>query len=619
MRLIGGFLHLDGRPAEAARLAAMATAMTAPGLRPRITSHVDGPVALLTIDFGQVREGTSLSPCEDSLALAADIRLDAPDQARDATGLAQLLAEQEIAGLEQLAGDFAFAAWNRQDRTLLCARDGFGIRPFFFAHRPDDLFVFASLPRGLHATGLVTRSIDPDFLVSELLFQFAGPERSLFKGVERLAPGGWLLLGPGRPARSGRHWAPDPAQTGSRRIGPVDAATELSRLVEQAVRRRLPAEGPVATHLSGGIDSSAIAILAARNLRSAKRELLAYSHMPTAFGPYSFGGDGAYLAPVLQQEPDIAWQPVRIDAPAAFVLPAMDADQLFPIDPSDRENRIFADAAGRGAAMLLSGWGGDEAASYRQQGVLVEALLSGHWLYLASELRSAGSVRAAWGELSPFLMPDAVRAFVHRLTGRTSSPPGVADLAAGLLRAKHLAGRYPLPSAMPADARRRRLSMLGGHGLTRRVEQWALLSARYGMSAGFPLLDRQLVEFALSLPSELFLREGWSRRVFRDAMAGVLPEDIRWKRTKLDLVVEDPVYVAAQRPLLAERLAAMRHREAIAGLFDLDAVAARLAALPPAEILARTIDTGQGDWAGIENAGSLMRAFKVMAYLEQHG
>lgn len=619
MRLIGGFLHLDGRPAEASRLMAMAAAMTAPGLHPRITRHVEGPLALLTLDFTQGPAGEVPPAGGEGVILAADIRLDEPDRVRDEAGLAALLAAQGAGGLGRLAGDFAFAAWNGRERTLLCARDGFGVRPFFFSHRPDDLFVFASLPRGLHATGLVAGSVDPDHLVSELLFRFDGPERSLFKGVERLPPGGWLMLGPGGRTRSGVHWRPDPAAVGSRRIGPVEAATELSRLMQGAVRCRLPAEGPVAAHLSGGMDSSAITILAAQALRADGRQILAYSHRPGPFGPYRFGGDGAYIAPVLRQEPDIDWQPVQIGDPAAFVLPAMDPDQLFPLDPSHRESRVFADAAARGAATLLSGWGGDEGASYRGGGVLAEALLRGHWLYLAAEMRAMGSVRSALGALSPVLLPGAVRSVARRLLGRWLPSPDIAVLAAGLMRAEAVADRDLSLRAAPPDARRMRLSLLEGHGLTRRAEQWALLGARHGMAVGFPMLDRRLVEFALSLPSGLFLGGGWSRRVFRDAMQGVLPEELRWKPTKTDLMVEDPIHVAGQRALLAARLPALWQRDAIAGLFDLDAVAARLNSLPPADILARTIDCGQGDWPAVEKAGSLMRAFRVMAYLEQHG
>lgn len=619
MRLIAGILHLDGRPADPSRLQSMAAAMTEPGLHPRVEAQVDGPVGLLTLDFESARPGAAPPARDHNLILAADTRLDEPEALRDEAGLARLLAEQGAAGLGALAGDFALAAWNRRDRSLLCARDAFGVRPFFFVHRPDDLFMFASLPRGLHATGLLARSVDREFLIGELLFQFDGPERSLFQGMERLAPGSWLELTPRGSVRSGRHWTLDATSVGSRRISPEDAAAEMSRLIAGAVERRLPATGPAAAHLSGGLDSSAIAVLAARALRPARRQLLAYSHVPGAFGPYSFGGDGAYLAPVFQQEPDIDWRPVRTADPAAFVLPVMDSDQLYPTDPGHRDSRTFADAHRSGASVLLSGWGGDEGASFGWRGVLAEALLTGQWRYLAAELRVLRSAGAAWGALSPFLLPEGVRSFADRALGRAQPGPGVAELAAELLRPEHLAHRRLAPSATRGQARQIRLSLLRGHGLTRRAEHWTILGARHGVSVGFPMLDRRLLEFALSLPSALYVREGRTRRVFRDAMAGVLTDAVRWKRTKHDLAVEDPVHIAAQRPLLAERLARWRRQDAITDLFDLDAVAARLASLPPADVLARTIDTGQGDWAAIERAGSLTRAFRVMSWLEQYG
>jgi len=616
MQLIGGFLHLDGRLADPLRLDAMAAAMTESGLSPKVTKYVDGPVALLTLDFGSA----PASPVRDAnLILAADIRLDEPDDARDDAGLAALLAAQGEAGLARLSGDFAFAVWSKRDRTLLCARDGFGVRPFFFAHRPEELFVFASLPRGLHATGLVPRSIDRDYVVSELLSKFDGPARSLFKGVARLTPGGWLKVGGDRPMQTGFHWRLDPAIAGTRRIDPDDAAAELARLVEGAVRRRLPAAGPVATHLSGGVDSSAIAILAARMLRPANRKLLAYSQSPAVFGSYSFGGDGPFVAPVLRQEPDIVWRAMRIDDPAAFVFPKMDADQLFPVDFSHTDCRIFADAAANGASVLLSGWGGDEGASFTWRGVLAEALVTFRWRYLAAELHALGTARAAWAALSPFLLPPAVLTRMRAMAGRAAAPPSLSIQAASLLHAAQIAERSLTQKSLPPDARRIRFDLLTGLGLTRRAEIWTLLAARHGIAMCFPLLDRRVVEFALSLPSTLFVREGWSRRVFRDAMAGILPEELRWKPTKADIAAETPVYIAAQRARLAGQIAALHKRSVIADIFDIEAITSALDDLPAAEVLARTIETGGGDWAAVESAGNLARAFRVMAYLEQHG
>lgn len=622
MRLIGGFLHLDGRPADPARLDAMAAAMVEPGLNPRITRHVDGPVALLTLDFAQ--SPASEPPAMEgagSVVLAADLRMDGPEGVADAAGLASVLVRDGVAGLDRLSGDFAFAAWDARDRRLTCARDGFGVRPLFIAHQPGRLFAFASLPRGLHATGLVERVLDEEAVVAHVRFHPLPFSRSLFAGVARLEPGSWLRLGPDSPPVHGRHWRPGSADVGWRRMKPADAAAELSALVTEAVRRRLPMAGPVAAHLSGGLDSSAVTVLAARALRPSGRQLLAYSFVPAPFGPYRFGGEGPYLAPVLRQEPDIVWQPVSLQDPVAAVLPRMDTDQLLPMDPGIPETRIMADAAANGARMLLSGWGGDDGASYGvgSLGVLAEALLTGRWAYLAAELRHKGSARAALGALAGELLSPGQRQTLRVLLKRERPTSSAPCLLSGLLRAGRadawLHDRLP----PPRQARHRRLELIRGPFLAQRAEYWALLGARHGVAVSFPLLDRQVVEFALSLPSLLFLREGWPRRLFRDAMVGVLPPEVCWKRSKRDVTPGVFMHIAGQRRLLLDRLAVWRRSSHITGLFDLDAVEKRLCELPAAEDLARILDddsqTSLEQYLALQQSSVLLRIFRTLNYL----
>ena len=628
MRLIGGFLHFGERPAERRRIEAMATAMTAPGLNPRASLHVDGPLALAVLDFAPAPQkyGITGLPCgPGGTILAADIRLDEPVGTSDNQQVIALLEKEGLDGLARLAGDFAFAAWNPRTRTLSCVRDGFGVRPLFFAHRPKEVFVFASLPRGLFASGLTARKVNDDFVINEFMSQHGGPENSLFIGVERLAPGGWLRIGEDGRSTRGHHWRPDRGDTGTARITPEAAAEELSRRIVRAVRRRLPTTGPVATHLSGGVDSSALTVLAARDLRPTGRTVLAYSLTPAPFRAYTFGNEGPFIAPVLQQGPNIRWSPMQVEDQAAFVFPIMDEDHLFPADPRYPEVRIFADAAARGAKTLLSGWGGDEGCSYTGRGVLAEALLAGRWVYLAKELGALATaqkrspLRVARNELSPYLLTGKVCDILRRWRGR-GDEPALPRVMADLLLPDKITGRDMTFAPMPPDARRIRHDLrFLPPGPSRRAEQWALIAARYGMTAAFPLLDREVVAFALSLPSDLFLRGGWSRRVFRDAMAGVLPDELRWKRGKQDILTEGPLYSASQRSLIQKRLSEWRHHPRIAALFDFDAVAARLSALPPTDDLARIMDGAVFGDRSVGHALSLLRASRFMSYLEQWG
>ena len=619
MRLICGFVHLDDQPAEAARLDAMAAAMIEPGLAPRIARRIDGAGALAVLDFA-AGPAIDLPQADNGLTVAADIRLHEPGAGADDGRLLAALGRPGAAGIGALLGDFAFAAWNPQTRTLLCARDAMGIRPFFFAHRPGRAFVFASLPRGLFASGLVERVLDEGYLLGDLLARHHGPERSLFRGVERLAPGGLVRVS-ARGIERDRHWRPDASTAGRRVCRPEEAAEELRALITEAVRCRLPAAGPVATHLSGGLDSASVAILAARILREQGRRLLGYSLLPTPQGDFAPDGERLFVEAVLRQEPDIVWTPIRYADATAFVLPRLDSDQVMPCDPADQEVRIFTDAAARGAETVLSGWGGDEGASYNGRGALAEALLAGRWRMLADEVRAFAALEGVpasmvlRGELLPYLLPEPVWTLARRLAGR--APRNTMLDGVALMRPQALAGLPAAVTRIGPDAVANRLCLLSGPGLPRRAEQWALTGARHGVAAAFPLLDRRVVAFALSLPSALFLRGGWRRRLYRDAMATVLPPEILECRHKLNPHPEVPVMVATRRDALLSQLPVLRAHPRVGELFDLDAIERGLRALPPAdEVLRRAASWSNGRDAG--QALCLRRAMRGALYVQQH-
>jgi asparagine synthase (glutamine-hydrolysing) len=633
MRLICGFLHLDGQAAEAGRLAAMVAAMIEPGLSPAVASFVEGPMALATLDFTPNAAFPDVEPPNaalprgaSGLVLAVDARL--YEGADGRTGEAVVLDALERGGNDRadgglggIFGDFALASWNPRDQTLLCARDAMGIRPLFVNDQPDRVFAFASLPRGLTASGFVTRELDEAALLSTLLVRATPNNRSVLRGVERLAPGTWLRVS-ARRRESGAHWRLDPATAGRNRCRPEEAAEEMAALVTQAVRARLPETGPVATHLSGGLDSPSITVLAARALRASGRSLLAYPFLPTPQGDYAPDGEGPLVQTVLDQEPDIVSIPARIGSSLDFLLPRMDCDQPMPFDPADPDTWICMDAAARGAQILLSGWGGDEGASFNGRGAMAEALLTGRWWTLAQEVRACSVARGCSttdtlrGEVLNYLLPESVLNMVRRLRGK--APDRTPMILTGLLRREAMGDVSPPLPPMGANAVANHLRLLSGPVLTRRPEHWALTGARTGIAAAFPLLDRRVVEFALSLPSALFLRGGVLRRLYRDAMIGILPDEILKNPSKETPFSETPLVVALRRDALLRQLPDLRGHPKVNALFDLDALEQRLRALPPPEeALRRASELGDSP-ALSKLAVMLPRVLRYIAYVRQH-
>ncbi len=122
-----------------------------------------------------------------------------------------------------------------------------------------------------------------------------------------------------------------------------------------------------------------------------------------------------------------------------------------------------------------------------------------------------------------------------------------------------LAGGVP-PLANP-DARERpgvhrmQIALLQHGHLAYRMEAWASHGAALGLTYAFPLLDRRLVEFALSIPDNLFFKNGWKRYLYRTVMAGILPDSLRWQKAKEDPAMAQEasrVHAAASDQLRAD-------------------------------------------------------------------
>jgi asparagine synthase (glutamine-hydrolysing) len=207
----------------------------------------------------------------------------------DAELLATAYAEWGAEALHRLNGQFAFALWDHGRSELFLARDRFGAAPLYIAraagghthisgiHRGAGThtsgthtsgaatLAFASEPRALLRVTGVPRELDPLGIIESFTLWAPAPDRSAFAGIAELPAGHHLRCGPAGIGEPRRWWELPLAGAGEERRGAApDLAEELAALLEDAVRIRLRAGGVVGTFLSGGLDSSAVAALAAR-------------------------------------------------------------------------------------------------------------------------------------------------------------------------------------------------------------------------------------------------------------------------------------------------------------------------------------------------------------------
>jgi asparagine synthase (glutamine-hydrolysing) len=185
----------------------------------------------------------------------------------DTEVLAHLAEDHDAVALARaLDGMFAYAVWDDADERLLLGRDRFGKKPLYYWHDATT-FVFASEIKALLAHPTVPCALDEDALSAYLSFGYVPTPRTFFAGIRSLPPAHVLTLVPGGSPRIERYWSlPVPGiEPGAKRLelGLEDAAIEVRRLLEAAIRRRLVSDVPLGAFLSGGIDSSAIVAIMA--------------------------------------------------------------------------------------------------------------------------------------------------------------------------------------------------------------------------------------------------------------------------------------------------------------------------------------------------------------------
>jgi len=457
--------------------------------------------------------------------------------------------------LSRLRGMFAFVLVDRAKRRLFAARDRFGIKPLYYWISPSGLLAlgseikqFTTLP-GWSARANGQRSYD--FLAWGVLDH---TDETLFAGVRQFAPGECLTLRldgserfePGARLPTRRWYAMTPqAFRGSF----DDAAQGLRERFLAAVEEHLQADVPVGSCLSGGLDSSAV-VCAVRDLLSGAGPRIQRAFSARAEDP---GVDeGRYIDIVLRATGIEGHSTVPQLAGLFDVLDAMTWHQDEPFGSTSiyAQWRVFELAARKGVKVMLDGQGADEQlAGYHSYfgPRYADLLRSGQPLELLREMRA---VRARHGYgmgwslrmLANALLPEPLRQPARRLSGNSSASPGWLD--PDRLGAAAVDPLAPVPGSVNALS----LAQLSQSNLQMLLHWEDRDSMAHSVEARVPFLDHRLVEFVLGLPDAFKLHRGETKRVFREAMKGVLPEPIRSRTDKLGFATPEEIWMLRREP-----------------------------------------------------------------------
>jgi asparagine synthase (glutamine-hydrolysing) len=170
-------------------------------------------------------------------------------------------AEWGAHSLNKFNGMFAFAIWDKKNKRLFCARDRYGIKPFYY-YKDNNYFIFSSEIKAIIASRLYQCEIDKEALFEYLTFQNFFTSKTLFKNIQILPSGHYIDVSEAGNLSLKQYWDFDFEQKLD--VKENDAIQELDRLFRQAVQRQLVSDVPVNAYLSGGIDSGAITMVASQ-------------------------------------------------------------------------------------------------------------------------------------------------------------------------------------------------------------------------------------------------------------------------------------------------------------------------------------------------------------------
>jgi asparagine synthase (glutamine-hydrolysing) len=489
------------------------------------------------------------------LVITADARIDNRDELFNALGVPRhgreqtpdsslILLAYERWGAEcvkRLLGDFAFAIWDAKARKLFCARDYIGCRPFVYYH-DGRRFVFGSDIKGV-LTQIDSPKLNEPLLATYLQMRSFNAEMKLtfFEGAVKLLPAHTLTVSSGG-VQLARYWSPhDVAEL--RLANGADYADAMRALFEDTVRCRLRSAFPIATHLSGGLDSSSIAMVAGGALDVRARGLAAFSWSPEPELDACLNPDSEHLRiNAVCRSLDLKCQ--YVPTTVADLIASFQLD--FTVEPTfmmAREANVQRLAQAQGKRVMLSGWGGDDAVSAHSTGYLSDFLAQGHWsefqhavnlrLRQTSGIRKKGrALLSILQELAMPHLPDNIYAAVTRnnpfMKYRSTciQPAFARRYQSEFEELRGPAWRF-LPGFRATICRHLEI----GH-IAIRAEHWAASGASHNLVYRYPMLDRRLVDFILGAPVTQLNGPTARRCLFRRAVNNLLPPTTDWRPVK---------------------------------------------------------------------------------------
>ncbi len=452
--------------------------------------------------------------------------------------------------LEDFDGQFAFAIYDKLEKTLFCARDRFGEKPFYYSYIPGKIFAFASEMKALFHLfpKKVNKCMLGNYLMSGLVENIQDKSETFFENIFKLEAGHWLKITDQITISKKQYWS---LSLGTFNNESFESACNTFReLFDTSLTRRLRADVPVGSSLSGGLDSSVI-VCSIPNLRTHK-----------SFQQHTFSArfkgfakdEGFFIEKAVaraQVVPHYVW------LTAESLIQQLDACFYHQEEPFGSASMlcqflVMQLAKENNITVLLDGQGADEVIS----GYKILFLVYFRELYRKS-IRQFRIEKAAYEKLQKHRFsfdwrqkicawwPSLVNKYLTYRYLQVASKWLTADMMDLIRKNNRLIPQHvSLNEAMLFHTTKYDLETL-----LRYADRNAMAHSR---EVRLPFLYHKMVEYLFTLPPEYKIRGGWSKAIMRYAMQDRLPEEITWRTDKIGY--EPPQSDWMQHPVMQHKV-----------------------------------------------------------------
>ena len=512
------------------------------------------------------------------------------DQISDAELAFQSWLDGGEAAVKQWCGEFSFIGWDGRESSVVAGRDHMGLRALCY-HVTAERIVIASAPRAMFALTDVERAIDEQKIADQLVQLFHDGERTYFKDIRRVLPGHLLCVN-AQNVRNLKYWSLE--EVPDTRYANDDDYVEAGRAIfDEAVKAHVSGETKIGTFLSGGLDSSSVAVTALQHLPE-DQTLPAFTWVPSKDwdgrcreGVY--GDETPFVEEICRLYPRLKPNFVRSEGHGLFhqLDEFLDYSGVAPRNAINLcwIHDIHMAARDQGLNVLLDGGMGNMSLSWSGEGVLLERWQQADYINLLRDIVTGpAGLKGVYRRLTHMLLfriaPDWVHSQYSRLRGNrnplslwqrfSAINPQFASEMNVEQRMEHYG--WDFFSKPVRDTRALRAQLLAGSFSQERADVYQAFRAMYGVETRDPFSDRRVVEWCLGLPESQFRRFGESRWLIRRMMKEQLPDTVLNNPKGGEQVIDWHARMSWDLPRLREELDAISDDPDTARFLDVELI-----------------------------------------------